>query len=100
MMLSSASRGSEMLLGDLRDLGELLEALADHRGQQRLLRGKVAIDGADADAGVGGDLVHLHVRALAGEQLAARGHDPLAVAAGIGAKCSLIGCRRTPQTES
>ena len=50
----------------------------------------MTVDRADADARVSGDLVHLHLRALASEQLAARGHDPLAVAAGVSPECSLI----------
>ena len=67
-----------------------LEAVANHRRQQRLLRREVAVDGADADAGVGGDVVHLRLRAFAGEQLAAGGQDPLAVAARVGSQGSLI----------
>ena len=79
------------VLGERRDLRELLEADAHHLGQQRLLGREVAVDGADPDAGVRGDLVHLRLRALACEQLAARGHDPLAVASGVGSECALIG---------
>ncbi len=81
----------EDALGEHRFLRELLEAVANHRGQQRLLGGEVPVHGADADACVRGDVVHLCLRALASEQLATGGHDPLAVASGIGSECSLVG---------
>ena len=79
------------VLGERRDRCELLEADAHHLGQQRLLGREVAVDGADPDAGVRGDLVHLRLGAVAREQLAARGHDALAVASGVGSECALSG---------
>ncbi len=70
-------------------LVEQLEALAHELSHQRLLVGEVPVDGADADTGVTGDVVHLDVGLIAGEQLACRLDDALAVAAGVGAQRAL-----------
>ena len=64
----------------------LLEQLVD---QLRLV-GEAAVDGADADAGVVGDVVERDAEAALGEQLARGVEDPLTVALGVarsGAAC-------------
>ena len=48
-------------------LGEPLETALGQRLEQILLGGEVAVDGADADPGVAGDLVDLGVEAVRGE---------------------------------
>ena len=73
----------ECLLGER---GDLVEALLEERLDDLLLVGEAAVGRADADAGVGGDVVHRDVEAALGEHLAGRGQQPLAVALGIPAQ--------------
>ena len=73
----------ECLLGQR---GDLFEALLEERLDDFLLVGEAAVGRADADAGVGGDVVHRDVEAALGEHFAGRGQDPLSVALGISAQ--------------
>lgn len=50
---------------------------------QGVLAGEAAVDGADADAGPGGDLLHRGVGARLAEDLTGRCHDPVVVADGV-----------------
>ena len=67
-------------------VGEQPELLADELDQQCLFGGEVAVDGADTDAGVPGDIVDLRVRAGLREHDPRALEDPLAIAAGVGAQ--------------
>jgi hypothetical protein len=73
------------LLGRPGEICHSTEALADHRGEQRLLAREVAVEGAHAETAVSSDLFHLRLVSPAGEQLRGGRHDLLAVAAGVGA---------------
>ena len=66
-----------------RVVDQRLHAIHDDRGEQRLLRREVAVDGADADAGARGDGVDRHGEALRREHLAGRLEDARTVAARV-----------------
>ena len=69
----------------------LFETLLEERLDDLLLVGEASIGGADADAGVRGDVVHRHVESAQCEDLARRGQQPFAVAFGVLAQRALSG---------
>ena len=82
----NASHGSSISSASRRRREHLLEAVERERVEQRLLGREVAVDGADADARAAGDVVHLRVAAVLGEDRSRRLQDPLAIAPGVGAE--------------
>ncbi len=69
--------------------GEETELLTQELHQQRLFCREVAIDRADTDAGLSGDVVDLRVRPVLGENATRAFEDPLAIATGVGAQRAL-----------
>ena len=75
----------------LGDLGEALEMLGRECVDERLLRGEVAVDGADADARPPRDVLDLRLQPALGERGRRRGDDLLAVATGVCAQRPVSG---------
>src|SRR5204862_7243568 len=67
----------------VHELGEPVDALLEQAFDELVLVRKPTVDGADADAGVTGDLVERHRLASLGEQLLGCVQDALAVALGV-----------------
>jgi EmrB/QacA subfamily drug resistance transporter len=89
--------GGERLLGrqlggeDLGAVGDVLDVGAVDRQEQGFLGGKVAVEGAGADAGAPGDVVHGGLGAVLAESLLGSRDQPLTVAAGVGAQRAGVG---------
>src|SRR5205085_1185161 len=64
-------------------------AVAEHRVEQLVAGGEVAVEGADADAGPACDGVERRIAAALEELDAGRGDDALAVAPRVGAQRTL-----------
>ena len=69
-----------------RPRGEQPELLAQELDQQRLFGREVAIDGADTDARLAGDVVDLCVGPVLGEHSSGALENPLAIAPRVGAE--------------
>ena len=83
---TNASHGSSSSSASCAVAEHVLEAVDRQRLDQRLLGGEVAVDRADADLGAAGDVVHLRLAPLLGEDDRGRGQDPLAVAPCVGSE--------------
>jgi EmrB/QacA subfamily drug resistance transporter len=62
-----------------------------HGLDQRLARGEMAVEGADANTGSAGDVLERHVCAPSGKRVGGRGEQEVAVAHGVGARPALRG---------
>ena len=71
----------------LVDASPLVELLLEERVDEQLLVGKPSVDGADADAGVVGDVVQGDAEPALRKQLARSLEDALPVPLGVFAKC-------------
>src|SRR5829696_9255040 len=88
-------------MGQLDGLGGGLRAAGRHvaaeLANQRLLRRKVPVERADADAGAAGHGVHLHALALPREGRPGGFEDTFAVAPRVGTHAALARLRITPR---
>jgi len=85
----------------MMDVGQqICEREPEQLVDQRILAGESPVHGADAYAGLGGDLLHHRVRAGFAEDVAGCRHDPLVVAAGIAAQAAGLHGRRLARTVS
>ena len=75
---------AEKLRVVLQTDSELSDLIRVHRCNERLARGEVAIERADADTGVLGQCAHRWIRRAVGEELPAALDQGFAVAIGIG----------------
>ena len=66
-------------------LGEFGELQPEQLADQHVLRGEVAVERADANAGAPRDVLHLGLLTVLGERLASGIEDALAVAERVGA---------------
>ena len=82
-----------------RRLREVLDLGAVRRLDERVTRGEVAVQGADAHAGTLGDGLERDVGAALREGVAGRREKLVAVALGVGAK-RLVRCDRHVKTEA
>ena len=80
---TSPSHGSSIASACSAIAHDRLDPLLEERVDQLLLVREAAVDGADADAGVVGDVVQRHAQPALGEQLSRGGQDALAVALGV-----------------
>ena len=75
----------------LGHLGQRVDMILEQRLDQLLLRREAAVDGADAQARMPGDVVQRHIESTVGEHFGRGGQDALPVAFGVPAKRAFAG---------